>query len=128
VLLLSGVLWLVFRYLITFRDTFGEEIHPLTSWWLRLHGAAAMAFLIVLGTVLPIHVRRAWRFRRNRYAGLALLSVVAALVVSGYCLYYASSEELRPWISAIHWSIGLLGLPVLVIHVVSGKRRAALGH
>jgi cation transport ATPase len=126
VLLISGLLWLMFHYFITVHGPFGEEAHPLTSWWLRLHGAAAMAFLIVFGTLFPVHVRRAWQVRANRYTGLALFALVTVLVVSGYGLYYASSEELRPWISVIHWGIGLLGLPMLAIHIVAGKRRSTV--
>jgi len=126
-LLLSGVLWLLFHYFVAAPGEFGEARHPLEAWWLRLHGAAAMGFLIVLGTVLPVHASPALALRRNRGTGAAVLCLIAALLVTGYALYYAGSEELRPWISAIHWAIGLIAAPALVLHGFAGKRDAARG-
>jgi cation transport ATPase len=125
VLLLSGVLWLLFHYFVAVPGDFGAAAHPLEAWWLRVHGAAAMGFLIVLGTVLPVHARRAWNLRRNRWTGAAVLGVIAALLVTGYALYYAGSEELRPWISGIHWVIGLIAAPTLVLHGLTGRQEAA---
>jgi uncharacterized membrane protein YfcA len=124
-LLTTGALWLVFHYFITVRGDFGDTHHPLEAWWLRLHGAAAMASLVVVGTLLPGHVRRAWELRSNYRTGLAVLFVAAVLVLTGYALYYASSEELRPWLSGVHWVGGLVGLPVLVLHVLLGRRTGA---
>jgi uncharacterized membrane protein YhaH (DUF805 family) len=124
-LLLSGTLWLLFHYFATVPGEFGDTRHPLEAWWLRLHGGAAMGFLIVFGTVLPVHVRRAWDLGRNRPTGAMLLCVICALLITGYALYYVGSEEARPWISAIHWAIGLMGVPALVLHVFAGKRTAA---
>lgn len=129
-LLASGVLWLVFHYFVTVRGEFGDTPHPLEIWWLRLHGAAAMAFLVVLGTVLPVHVRRAWDLRRNYRTGLGVLLVTAVLLLTGYALYYVASEQLRPWLSCIHWVVGLVGLPALIVHVFRGRqtsgRRASI--
>ena len=123
-LLLSGLLWLLFHYCFTVAGEFGDTRHPLEVWWLRLHGAAAMGFLVVLGSVLPVHVRRAWTLRKNFRTGLVVLGVIAALVVTGYALYYAGSEDLRPWISGLHWAIGLVGATALVAHVYVGRRGA----
>jgi hypothetical protein len=110
----SGVAWLIAHYLAG-ASSFGETHHPSEPWWLRLHGAAVMAFLVVLGTILPGHVRRAWSLRknctqsvrRNVVTGILMLSLVAALALTGYALYYSGSEELRPYISTGHWVIGL---------------------
>jgi hypothetical protein len=44
------------------------------------------------------------------------------LITSGYALYYFGSEESRPWISLLHWVLGL-GAPLLLLwHIVSGRR------
>ena len=127
-LLISGALWLVFHYFLTVPGEFGESRHPLEAWWLRLHGAAAMAFLIALGTLLPLHVRRAWQLGRNNLTGVGVLSVVSVLVVTGYGLYYASGESIRVWLSVVHWAIGFTGIPVLILHASVGKRRTANLH
>jgi hypothetical protein len=111
----SGVAWLVAHYLLADASPFGETHHPSEPWWLRLHGAAVMAFLVVLGTILPGHVTRAWSLRKSRaqsvrrnvVTGILMLSLVAALALTGYALYYSGSEELRPYISTGHWVLGL---------------------
>jgi H+/Cl- antiporter ClcA len=111
----SGVGWLIAHYMLGGADSFGETRHPSEPWWLRLHGAAVMAFLVVFGTILPGHVTRAWSLRKNRaqsvrrnvVTGTLMLSLVAALALTGYALYYFGSEELRPYISAGHWVLGL---------------------
>lgn len=125
-LLASGVLWLLYHYLLAEPDEFGASQQPLEIWWLRLHGAAAMGFLVVLGSVLPVHARRAWHARLNYRTGIGVLAVAALLVLSGYALYYASGENSRPWLSLLHWAIGLLAAPMLTLHVLRGKRAAKL--
>jgi hypothetical protein len=121
----TGLLWLASHYLPSMQTEFGAP-HPTEPWALRLHGAAAMGFLVGLGSLLPVHVRRAWQAGRNVRTGAAMLAGIAALIVTGYALYYASSESLRPWISAIHWGIGLALVPALLLHEhEGGKTRAA---
>jgi hypothetical protein len=106
---------LIAHYLLSSASPFDDAHHPSEPWWLRLHGAAAMAFLVVLGTILPGHAKRAWalrrnctqQVRRNIITGILMLSLVATLVLTGYALYYSGSEELRPYISTCHWAAGL---------------------
>jgi hypothetical protein len=123
-LLASGAGWLASHYLLAAPDEFGASRDPLAPWWLRLHGAAAMGFLVVLGSLLPVHVRRAWQFRRNRASGAGVLALAAVLIASGYALYYVASEPLRWALSVAHWLLGLGGLPVLAAHVILGRRWA----
>lgn len=123
ILILSGLWWLYARNFLIRVGEFGEERHPAEAWCLKAHGAAAMAFLMVLGTLWSGHIRRAWHLRRNRVSGLPLLLLMALLILTGYGLYYAGSEELRPWISLVHWLIGCLASLGLLLHVVIGKRR-----
>jgi cation transport ATPase len=121
----SGLGWLASHYLASRRDAFGELSHPWDAVWLRLHGAAMLAFLVALGALLPTHIGPAWRRRTNRRSGLVMLVVVAALALTGYGLYYTADEQLRPWISAIHWGVGLGAAVALLVHRVLGKRRQA---
>jgi hypothetical protein len=124
-LLASGTLWVVFHYFIRVRGEFGVVAHPLQIWWLRLHGAAAMLSVAVLGSLLPIHVRRHWHQGKNRLAGTVAGAIALLLIVTGYALYYLSSEALRPWISTGHWLLGLAALPLLLVHIHSGRRSVA---
>lgn len=121
VLSVSGIVWIVLHYFFVLPGEFGPTPHPGEPWMLKLHGAGAMAGLIVYGSLLPVHMRRAWALRRNIFLGIGLVVIMLALTVTGYLLYYAGSEETRPVISAVHWVIGL-GVPALLTwHVVSGR-------
>jgi hypothetical protein len=119
----SGVGWLASHYLLSARDAFGELTHPWDAWWLRLHGASMMAFLVAFGALVPTHMLAAWRRRTNRRSGLFMLALVAVLALTGYGLYYSGDEELRPWISALHWGLGLAAAAALLVHRLLGKRR-----
>jgi len=118
VLFVTGVAWIALD----------RAVWPETSTYLlRLHGGAAMVMLVLLGALLPLHMRIAWRRRRNRASGLVMVVANAVLVVTAFGLYYTGSETLRHWTSELHIVIGL-ALPLLVAgHVVVGhrSRRAA---
>jgi len=85
-----------------------------------------MAGLIVYGSLLPVHIRRAWSIRRNVVLGIGLVSVLLLLTITGYLLYYAGDENTRPFISAGHWILGLAVPALLVWHIVSGRARARI--
>jgi MFS family permease len=122
-LLLSGVGWLIAHYFLAIPGEFGDPHHPSEPWWLRVHGAAAMGFLVVTGTVLLNHVVRAWHLRKNHQSGLVFLGLLGTMVLTGYALYYFGGEDTRPWISKVHWIAGLVATAVLPIHVVLGRHR-----
>ena len=120
-LAISGIVWLVLHYFLAVPGEYGPQIHPLEPWMLRLHGAAAMAGLIIYGSLLPVHIRRAWSMRRNIALGIGLVAFMLLLTITGYLLYYAGDENTRPVISAAHWILGLAVPALLVWHVVSGR-------
>jgi multisubunit Na+/H+ antiporter MnhB subunit len=121
----SGVLWLALHFIWAPSDEFGVGRSPLEAWCLRIHGLATMLMLAAVGALVPIHIGRAWELRRNRLSGGAMVGAFVTLALTGYMLYYAGDETLRPYISAIHWAVGLVGLPALVWHVIAGRRLAA---
>lgn len=121
VLVVSGIIWLVLHYFVVVPGEYGPQIHPLEPWMLRLHGAAAMAGLIIYGSLLPVHIRRAWSIRRNIALGIGLVAIMLLLTATGYLLYYAGGENIRPVISAVHWILGLAVPALLAWHVVSGR-------
>jgi hypothetical protein len=110
-LLVTGGVWLVARRWLGGAGELGEATSPLAAASMKVHGAAAMVALIVLGSVLPGHVQRAWKARMSRATGAVLLAANAVLIASGYALYYAGDEWLRAIASPLHWVVGLL-LPV----------------
>jgi hypothetical protein len=107
-LLGSGLAWLAVHY--TIGAGAGDQLpHWSEAWWMRLHGAAVMASLFFLGTVLPGHAMRGWRMHRQRRMGLALWTLLALLAGTGYVLYYFAPEAWRP---AIGWAHAALGVAV----------------
>jgi nitrate reductase gamma subunit len=121
VLLASGLAWLAVHY-------FGADSGDTRDWALKsmaVHGAAAMAALVLVGSTVALHVARAWRERKNRTSGSLLAVVLLAIAVTGCLLYYAGSETARAVASATHWLLGL-GLPALLAaHVSMGRRSSS---
>ncbi len=89
---------------------------------MKLHGAATMLFLFLLGTMLNTHIRRALRNRRNQVSGWILISLIGSLIFSAYGLYYLSGENARPIWSNLHWIIGLGFGFAIVLHIFLGRR------
>ena len=118
----TGVLWLLFHTFVRISTPFGDGPHGLESWWLKLHGLAAMMGLLVLGSLIFTHVRYAWKARRNIASGIVLLTSNIVLVATGYALYYFGGEQTRPMISLIHWGVGVALVLVMVAHIVMGHR------
>lgn len=120
---LSGSLWLAFHYFLRVAGEFGANAHPLEIWWLRLHGLMAFAVLVVIGSVLPIHSRRAWHLKKNRSSGLAMKSILLWMAATGYALYYFASDDNEAWLPLLHWIVGLSLPLMLVLHIRLGRAR-----
>jgi hypothetical protein len=121
-LLATGAGWLIAHYSLRTEDLVAEGLpHPSEPWWMRLHGAAQLGFLIAFGALLPEHVLHGWRHRLNRFSGVAVIVVVIALTLTGYGLYYAVGDTLRQWISVIHWSVGLVAAAIVIWHILRGR-------
>ena len=125
ILLATGVLWLVARTWLKGEGAFGETASPLAPFAMEVHGAAAMVFLVLLGTLLPGHVRQAWHARRSRWTGGSMLTLVGLLIATGYGLYYLGGERTRELTSVVHWVAGLFAPALLVWHVRAGRRARA---
>jgi hypothetical protein len=109
---LSGLCWIGAQLWCGDGGPFGESPSALARWSMQVHGGAAMLVLVLLGTLLPGHVKRAWKTRRSRWTGGLMLGVNGLLIATGYALYYAGGEDLRAIASPLHWVAGL-GLPAL---------------
>ena len=121
-LLVSGSGWLLAYYGLRPRSADPDLPQPSEVWWLRLHGAALLGFLLTVGGVLANHVPGSWRLRLNRVSGSLTVAGLALLVVTGYGLYYSTSETWRARISTLHWLGGLGFAVILTMHAVLGRR------
>lgn len=122
-LISSGVWWIGVHYgagFFTGTDTFSRLARESLA--LKVHGATAFAALFALGAMSAHHVRRSWALKRNRLMGSVLLVLSALLVVSGYALYYLVSDDTHASVSVLHWILGLALAPLLIVHIVTGRR------
>lgn len=120
-LFLSGTGWAWIQHL----DRYGrasDSLLRLKTKLIAIHGFSAMFFVLLLGTLLASHVRRAWQGRKNRANGVFFLTVVILLTLSGYALYYLGNESLRNANSQFHLWLGMLAPVLLVWHIWAGRK------
>ncbi|WGJ14745.1 hypothetical protein QEV83_19390 [Methylocapsa sp. D3K7] len=124
VLFMSGAAWFVADRI---KESSENEIwQESAATLLMIHGGTAMVTLMLLGALVPVHVGRAWRARKNRATGIIMAVCNAVLIATAFGLYYLASEALRPWASDIHLAFGL-ALPVLMlVHVQVGRKQRKL--
>ena len=118
-LFFSGVAWAYWNDLVS---SPGDFEMGAKAWAMKIHGAAAMAILVLVGMLLNGHVRLAWGARRNRGNGSLFLGAFGLLTITGYGLYYVGGESLRAWTSWTHLAVGLALPLLLVLHIWLGKR------
>ena len=116
----SGAVWTWLHHFARNENDFGSS--PAETWTLTIHGLFAAASLLVVGSMLPLHVKFAWRAKRNRFNGIFFISIVTLLILTGYGLYYIGNERLRSWTSWIHLIVGLALPPLLALHIWRGRR------
>jgi heme A synthase len=122
VLFLTGAGWLVADWK---KDASGDDIwQQAAAFLLMVHGGAAMVTLLLLGELIPVHVRRAWRTRKNRVSGSVVVTLNALLIVTAFGLYYLGPEAVRPWASWIHIAAGLSLALLIPVHIFLGRRDA----
>ena len=120
VLLLTGVGWLLADWQ---KDISGDEFwQQSVAYLLMVHGGTAMVTLLLLGALIPVHIMRAWRSRKNRASGSAMVTFNAILIATAFGLYYLGSETLRPWMSWIHIAAGFSLSLWLPVHIFLGRR------
>ena len=122
ILFLTGAGWLVADWK---KDVSSDEIWQQTAaYLLMVHGGCAMVTLLLLGELIPMHARRAWRTRKNRVSGSVVVTLNALLIVTAFGLYYLGSETVRPWTSWIHIAAGFSLSLLIPVHIVLGRRAA----
>ncbi|HZI32277.1 MAG TPA: hypothetical protein VFF11_08035 [Candidatus Binatia bacterium] len=119
-LFLSGIGWAWIQHLDR-EGRASDTLLQIKTKLIAVHGFSAMFFVLLLGTLLVSHVRRAWHGKKNRRNGAFFLVAVSLLTLSGYALYYLSSESFRDADSQFHLWLGV-GAPVLLLwHIWSGR-------
>lgn len=124
ILLLTGLAWLAFDKWVRISGEFGPEHHPGQHLLIIIHGIVAYAFLIVVGALIPVHVKVGWSTARNKVSGLTTASLLGFVALTALGLYYAGGDTAREWSSLAHWIVGIVVAPALLIHVLRGLRGA----
>jgi hypothetical protein len=114
-LLVTGAGWMITQARLD--QPAWREMAPML---MKIHGAAAMSALLVLGALIP-HIRHGWTASKNRLSGTCIIALNAFLIFSGYGLYYAGDDELRAWLSRWHGWIGLGIIVILPAHIIAGR-------
>jgi magnesium-transporting ATPase (P-type) len=120
-LFLSGVFWAWIQHLDEAGKA-GEGLRQAKTWLIEIHGFSAMVFVLLFGTLLASHVRRAWHARKNRNNGVFFLTSVGLLTLSGYALYYVGNENWRNTVSDFHLWLGIAAPTFLFWHIWFGRR------
>ena len=90
---------------------------------MRVHGAVAMAFLVLIGTLLPLHMRPGWRQGDHRVSGGSVFGTCLLLILTGWGLYYVGDETLRHSLSLVHTYVGLALPLIITAHILLAKSR-----
>ncbi|RTL45513.1 MAG: hypothetical protein EKK53_06265 [Burkholderiales bacterium] len=115
----SGIAWSLFHDVLQLGWMLAERR------LLVLHGVMAAATLVLVGGLMPLHIRLAWRVRRNQTTGVICVAAMSTLSLSGLMLYYGGED----WRDVIRWShigIGLATALAVPLHVWRGRRLAAI--
>ena len=121
-LIVTGLAWLALDQWVRIAGEFGPEPHPAEQWTLIVHGVAAYLFLVVGGAMIPVHIKLGWQSNRNRATGLALGIGCILLALTALGLYYLGADQPRRFASLMHWTVGILVLPLILIHAIRGRR------
>jgi hypothetical protein len=120
-LVVSGSIWLLLHYFWPVHGEFGFEPNPLEPWLMRLHGLMVIPALLGIGGLFVAHVPKGWNHKNQRATGAVLGAILSVLITTGYLLYYVGIEEIRPWVSLIHWIAGL-ALPMFAAwHYINSR-------
>jgi hypothetical protein len=120
-LTVSGLVWLVMHW-----SRAADSLpNPLEPWSLRIHGAAAMLTLFLLGSMFHVHVLRGWRLARNRTTGACLGVGLCILAATGWGLYYLEGDVVRATIDLLHSVLGVAAPFMVWLHIARGRRLAA---
>lgn len=111
----SGALWYLMHHLLQWGWMLTERRLLIT------HGVMAAFSLVVVGGLLPLHIRLAWRTRRHLVSGLIALALMTLLGLSGLLLYY-SGEDWRDGADWLHTVVGFMAMLAIPAHIWVGKR------
>ena len=123
----TGVVYLVMKYLMVSDDPFAVVNHPWQPAVLKLHILVAPLLTFSIGLVALRHV---WRHLRSvtpegRRSGIVTLAMLAPMIATGYLIQAVTAEGLLKAMALSHIGFGLIyGVGLLAHQFAAGGRRA----
>ncbi len=119
---LTGCAWLVLHQWFTRPGAFGATPHPLEPPLLLLHGVTAILGMYLFGWITARHVLRWWPGRVRRWSGGGLAALIAALIVSGFALFFLTDDNWQRDAALGHEILGLALTLFAIPHWIFRKR------
>ena len=123
----TGVVYLVMKYLLVSDDPFAVVNHPWQPAVLKAHILVAPLLTFSIGLVALRHVWRHLRSRlpEGRHSGIVTLAMVAPMIATGYLIQAVTQETLLRAMALSHIGFGLLyGVGLLAHQFSAGGKRA----
>jgi hypothetical protein len=111
---ITGMLWLYEHY---FAQAAEGTWTSTQAWSMKIHGAAAMLFLMSFGALILQHVPAGWEQGNKRLSGVSVISACGLLGMTGWGLYYVAGDSLRNNIGLFHGFLGLSLPLILGVHI-----------
>lgn len=125
--LVTGVVYMVMKYLLVTDDPFAVVNHPWQPLVLKLHILVSPLLVFSIGLVTLRHV---WRhvqsgMRDGRRTGMVTLLALGPMIATGYLIQAITHESLLRAMALSHIGLGLLyGVGLLLHQFAAGGKRA----
>lgn len=107
ILWVSGFLWLVLDLFFARQEQFGRTPHPLAAPVLLIHGVVAIGSAYALGWMSARHVLQWWTAGLRRWSGALFAALTLVLSVSGFGLFFVSSDQWQRFLKLTHEALGV---------------------
>ena len=124
---LTGCAWLLLDEFFQSKGPFGATPHPWEPAILLIHGIIAILSMYLLGWVGARHVLKWWPRGLRRWSGGVLGALFALLCVSGFALFFVSSDQWQRFAAVAHDVLGLAITGFAIQHWVFARRRTLRG-
>ena len=121
----SGLLWLVLEQFFARQEQFGRTPHPLEAPLLLIHGIVAIVAAYVLGWVSARHALHWWAGGMRRWSGAVFSTLIVVLGLSGFALFFVSSDQWQRYARLAHEIIGIPIVFFAIQHWLFGRLRHA---
>lgn len=119
----TGALYAWMKYFMRPADEFAVVNHPLQPHMLSAHVVIAPIGVFAFGWIFANHIWPSFVNRRpNRASGIAAMSLIAPMVLSGYLLQIATADSTRRAMAIAHWLTSAIFLLAYAAHLLPRRR------